>query len=146
MHDPAWVTYNVGSCNLSFDFFDISVQRLVKERTLGCANSPPTSRGSQETGFTQPSDRSFAQPCFKPEGSWPRSELGYKYNNEAKGAALAQAVRTHPPHHCTTPASHHTCEVKHACRVRDVLSVGRSLRRNTTLRSRHRFYFIPAGL
>ena len=39
------------------------VQRWAKEWALGCVNSPPAAGGSQETGFTQPRDHSFAQPC-----------------------------------------------------------------------------------
>ena len=35
----------------------------AKEWCLGCVNSRPAARGSQEAGFTQPRDHSFAQPC-----------------------------------------------------------------------------------
>ena len=31
--------------------------------SLGCVTSRPVARGSQEAGFTQPMDHSFAQPC-----------------------------------------------------------------------------------
>ena len=31
--------------------------------SLGCVNSLPAARGSQEAGFTQPRVHSFAQPC-----------------------------------------------------------------------------------
>ena len=33
----------------------------AKEWSLGCVNSPSTARGTQEAGFTQPKDHSFAQ-------------------------------------------------------------------------------------
>ena len=39
------------------------LQSWAKEWSLGCVNLHPTARGSQEAGFTQPRDRSFAQPC-----------------------------------------------------------------------------------
>ena len=39
------------------------VQGWAKEWSLGCVNSRPAARGSQEAGFTQPRDHSFAQHC-----------------------------------------------------------------------------------
>ena len=39
------------------------LQGLAKRWTLGCGNSPPVARGSQEAGFTQLIDHSLAQPC-----------------------------------------------------------------------------------
>ena len=39
------------------------MQDSAKEWFLGCVNSIPVARGSQEAGFTQPRDPSFAQPC-----------------------------------------------------------------------------------
>ena len=35
-----------------------------QEWSLGCVNSHPAARGSQEVWFTQPRDHSFAQPCI----------------------------------------------------------------------------------
>ena len=35
----------------------------AKKGCLGCVNSHHAYRGSQEAGFTQPRDHSFAQPC-----------------------------------------------------------------------------------
>ena len=40
------------------------VQGSAKEWSLGCVNSPPAARGSQEAGFTQPRDHSLAQACI----------------------------------------------------------------------------------
>ena len=40
------------------------VQGWAKEWSLGCVNSRPAARGSQEAGFTQPRDNSFAQLCI----------------------------------------------------------------------------------
>ena len=39
------------------------IQGWAKEWSLDCVNSPPATRGSQEVGFTQPREHSFAQPC-----------------------------------------------------------------------------------
>ena len=39
------------------------VQSWAKERALGCVNSQPAARGSQEAAFTQPRAHSFAHPC-----------------------------------------------------------------------------------
>ena len=39
------------------------LQSWAKERALGCVNSTPAARGSQEAGFTQPRAHSFPQPC-----------------------------------------------------------------------------------
>ena len=39
------------------------VQGWAIEWFLGCVNSRPAARGSQEAGFTQPRDHSFAQRC-----------------------------------------------------------------------------------
>ena len=39
------------------------VQGWAKEWSLGCVNSLPTARGSQEAGFTEPREHSFDQPC-----------------------------------------------------------------------------------
>ena len=39
------------------------VQGWAKEWSLGCVNSRPAARGSQEEKFTHPRDHSFAQPC-----------------------------------------------------------------------------------
>ena len=39
------------------------VQGSAKRRALGCVNSPPAARGSQEAGFTQPRDHLLADPC-----------------------------------------------------------------------------------
>ena len=36
------------------------VQSRAKEWSLCCVNSPPVARGSQEAGFTQPTDQSLA--------------------------------------------------------------------------------------
>ena len=41
-----------------------SIQGWTKEWALGCVNSCLAARGSQEAGFTQPRDHSFAQPCM----------------------------------------------------------------------------------
>ena len=41
----------------------IHIQGLVKRWALGCVNSPPAARGSQEAGFTQPSLCLFLQIC-----------------------------------------------------------------------------------
>ena len=41
-----------------------TLQGWAKEWSLGCVNSRPAARGSQEAGFTQPRDHSFAQPCI----------------------------------------------------------------------------------
>ena len=38
------------------------LQGRAKEWALGCVNSPPAARGSQEAGFTQPRANSFAKP------------------------------------------------------------------------------------
>ena len=40
------------------------VQGWAKKLFLDCVNSRSTARGSQEAGFTQPGDHSFAQPCW----------------------------------------------------------------------------------
>ena len=40
--------------------FVFTVHGSAKEWSLGCDNSRPAARGSQETGFTQPMDHSFA--------------------------------------------------------------------------------------
>ena len=55
-------------CEIEFQnnwgyFFSPYIQSWAKERALGCVNSPPAARGSQEAGFTQPRAHSFAQPC-----------------------------------------------------------------------------------
>ena len=39
------------------------LQGWAKEWALGCVNSPPLARESQEAGVTQPRAHSFAQPC-----------------------------------------------------------------------------------
>ena len=39
------------------------VQRSAKGWSLGCVNSPPATRGSQDAGFTQPRVHSLAHPC-----------------------------------------------------------------------------------
>ena len=39
------------------------VQGWAKEWSLGSVNSRPAARGSQEAGFTQPRDQSFAHTC-----------------------------------------------------------------------------------
>ena len=39
------------------------VQGSAKRWALGCVNSPPTVRGSQEAGFTQPRAHLIADPC-----------------------------------------------------------------------------------
>ena len=39
------------------------IQGWAKELFLGCVNSPPAARGSQEAGFTQPRDHYFTQLC-----------------------------------------------------------------------------------
>ena len=41
----------------------LKIQGWAKEWALGCVNSPPAPRGSQEAGFTQPRAHSFAHPC-----------------------------------------------------------------------------------
>ena len=41
----------------------VRIQGWAKEWSLGCVNLQPAARGSQEAGFTQPRDHSFAQPC-----------------------------------------------------------------------------------
>ena len=41
------------------------VQGWAKEWSLGCVNSHPTARGSQEAGFMQPRDHSRAQRCIR---------------------------------------------------------------------------------
>ena len=38
-------------------------QGSAKRRALGCVNSPPAARGSQEAGFTQPRTHLIADPC-----------------------------------------------------------------------------------
>ena len=40
-----------------------SVRGSAKRWDLGCVNSPPTARGSQEAGFTQPRVHLLADPC-----------------------------------------------------------------------------------
>ena len=40
------------------------LQGWAKEWSLGCVKSRPVARGSQEEGFTQPRDHSFAKPCI----------------------------------------------------------------------------------
>ena len=45
------------------DKFSQLVQGSTKKWSLGCVNSRPAARGSQEAGFMQPRDLSFAQPC-----------------------------------------------------------------------------------
>ena len=42
----------------------LGIHGWAKEWSLGCVNSRPTARGSQEAGFTQPRDHSFAQRCM----------------------------------------------------------------------------------
>ena len=45
-----------------------SVKSSAKEWTLGCVNSHPARRGSQEAGFTQPREHSLPEPCiWKPK-------------------------------------------------------------------------------
>ena len=39
------------------------VQGSAKRWALGCVNSPPAARESQEAGFTQPRVHSVAHPC-----------------------------------------------------------------------------------
>ena len=41
----------------------IHIQGSVKRFALGCVNSPPSARGSQESGFTQPKAHLLADPC-----------------------------------------------------------------------------------
>ena len=41
----------------------LNIQGWAKEWSLGCVNSRPVARGSQEAGFTQPRDHSFSQRC-----------------------------------------------------------------------------------
>ena len=41
----------------------VHVQGSAKRWSLGCVNSPPTARGSQETRFTQPRAHLLADPC-----------------------------------------------------------------------------------
>ena len=36
---------------------------ICTECSLGCVNSHPAARGSQEAGFTQPRTHSFVHPC-----------------------------------------------------------------------------------
>ena len=40
------------------------VQGSTNEWSLGCVNSRPVARGSQEAGFTQPTDHFLADPCM----------------------------------------------------------------------------------
>ena len=39
------------------------VQGLAERWALGCVNSPPAARGSQEAGLTQPREPLLADPC-----------------------------------------------------------------------------------
>ena len=41
----------------------LCTQDWAKEWPLGCVNSPPTARGIQEVGLTQPRVHSLAHPC-----------------------------------------------------------------------------------
>ena len=40
------------------------IQGWAKEWSLGCVNSPPAARESQEAGFTQPRVHFLAHPCM----------------------------------------------------------------------------------
>ena len=49
-----------------------------KQRGLGCVNSSPAARGSQEAGFAQPRAHSFAPLCILANGnghSWPMASF-----------------------------------------------------------------------
>ena len=46
-----------------FSFKKSPFVQYVQGSVLGCVNSPPAASGSQEAGFKQPRDHSFAQPC-----------------------------------------------------------------------------------
>ena len=41
----------------------VRVQGWAKEWSIGCVNSRPVARGSQEAGFTQPREHLLADPC-----------------------------------------------------------------------------------
>ena len=43
----------------------ISLQRCSKKWFLGCVNSRPTARGSQEAGFTQPKNDLLEHICIR---------------------------------------------------------------------------------
>ena len=61
------------------------LQRWAKEWALGCVNSPPAARGSQEAGFTQPRAHSFAQPCTAAKRNvslFPRSHHTWDFRSE----------------------------------------------------------------
>ena len=45
----------------------VTLQGWAKEWSLGCVNSLPAARRSQEAGFTQPRDHSLAQACIYKE-------------------------------------------------------------------------------
>ena len=54
--------YQLGAEVHQVQSVSVSIQGWAKEWSLGCVNSCPAARGSQEAGFTQPRDHSFAQP------------------------------------------------------------------------------------
>ena len=47
----------------------IPLQGWTKDWALGCVNSPPAARESQEAGFMQPRVHSLAHPCYS-KGNW----------------------------------------------------------------------------
>ena len=73
------------------------VQGWAKRWDLGCVNSPPAARWSQEAGFTQPRDHSFAQPCsvFLPTKVVNEHDtgIGKKWHSNLNSLGWSQRIR-----------------------------------------------------
>ena len=56
-----------------------NVHGWAREWSLGCVNSLPAARGSQEVGFTQPMDHSFARDTSQLDYLRERMHVSYMY-------------------------------------------------------------------